>query len=112
MSEHHDRKQTEARFFGTTDLTAMRQYLPVIEINAADGWASINVIHGGGLLPTKVRRPIQSIEFYPGSSSSAQLTIDGHKLWVYAADGGYVEPVAVDVVPLNIGTRCESRASG
>lgn len=112
MSEHYDREQTESRFIETTDLIALRQYLPVIEVEAGDGWESINVIHGGGFLPTKVRRPTQSIMFYPGSSCSAQLTIDGHKLWVYAADGGYVEPVAVDVVPLNIGTRCEFRASG
>lgn len=61
----------------------------MIQVDPKAGWASINLIHGGSILPFKV-------------------SIDGHKLWVYAADGQYIEPVPVDVVPLSAGTRFQA----
>lgn len=54
MSEHDDGEHHKG-LGGLVDADAPAQFLPVIEVNAADGWASINVIHGGGFLPAKVR---------------------------------------------------------
>jgi FtsP/CotA-like multicopper oxidase with cupredoxin domain len=69
------------------------QPLTVSEVNPKNGYASINVIHIGGLFEQK-------------------LAIDGHKFIVYAADGQYVEPQEVDILIVPVGARCMSNTCG
>ena len=64
--------------------------LEVIEVTPAsgdkDGWVALHLIgafHG----------------------ISALVSIDGHPMWVFAADGGYVRPRQVEAVPITNGER-------
>jgi FtsP/CotA-like multicopper oxidase with cupredoxin domain len=41
----------------------------------------------------------------PGGYEILKFTIDGHKMWVYAVDGGYVTPQLVDQIIINNGDR-------
>lgn len=41
----------------------------------------------------------------PGGYEILKLTIDGHKMWVYAVDGGYITPSLVDTITVNNGDR-------
>ena len=58
----------------------------VIEVDANDGWASINLI----------------------SAASVNLftfSIDEHPMWIYSVDGRHIEPILVDAVTLANGNR-------
>ncbi|MBE3111326.1 MAG: hypothetical protein IMZ46_12590, partial [Acidobacteria bacterium] len=64
--------------------------LEVIEVspdpNDDDGWVALHLVgafHG----------------------ISAMISIDGHPMWVFASDGGYVRPRRVEAVPLSNGER-------
>ena len=59
----------------------------MIEVSADKGYASINVVHIGGLYEQKI-------------------AIDGHKFLVYATDGQYIEPQEVDILIVPVGARC------
>jgi hypothetical protein len=67
------------------------QPLSVVEVNAQDGYASINVVHIGGLFEQKI-------------------AIDGHKFLVYATDGQYIQPQEVDILIVPVGARCKYRS--
>jgi FtsP/CotA-like multicopper oxidase with cupredoxin domain len=67
--------------------------LTVIEVNQNHGYASVNVIHIGGLVEQKI-------------------AIDGHKFIIYATDGQYVEPQEVDILVVPVGARCELNPTG
>ncbi|KIW88693.1 uncharacterized protein Z519_10739 [Cladophialophora bantiana CBS 173.52] len=41
----------------------------------------------------------------PGGYELLKFTIDGHKMWVYGVDGGYITPKLVDQVVVNNGDR-------
>ena len=41
-------------------------------------------------------------------SLSLLVSIDGHPLWVYAADGGYVRPIKVETINVPIGERFQA----
>ena len=41
----------------------------------------------------------------PGGYESLKFTIDGHRMWVYGVDGGYITPQLVDQVIVNNGDR-------
>jgi FtsP/CotA-like multicopper oxidase with cupredoxin domain len=41
----------------------------------------------------------------PGGFEALKVSIDGHKMWVYGVDGGYVVPQMVDQVVVNNGDR-------
>lgn len=51
----------------------------IVSVDAKDGWASINLISSSGI-------------------STLEVSIDDHKLYVYAADGRYITPQIVDAV--------------
>src|SRR5690606_17394603 len=64
--------------------------LEVVEVSPAagdeDGWVALHLIgafHG----------------------ISALVSIDGHPMWVFAVDGGYVRPRRVEAVPIASGER-------
>ncbi|KAH0844209.1 Laccase-1 [Fonsecaea pedrosoi] len=57
-----------------------------IDVDAAKGFAALTFIN-------------------PGGYELLKFTIDGHKMWVYAVDGGYVTPTLVDQVVVNNGDR-------
>jgi hypothetical protein len=56
----------------------------IVSVDAQDGWASINIISSAGI-------------------NTLEVSVDNHKLYVYAADGRYITPQVVDavVVPSN-----------
>ena len=58
----------------------------VIEVNQSSGWASLNFIAGM-------------------SAKATQVSVDNHKLWIYAVDGNYVEPQLVDTFLMYNGER-------
>ncbi|EEH41760.1 laccase-1 [Paracoccidioides lutzii Pb01] len=58
----------------------------VITVNPADGWASLNFINSATI-------------------ATFMLSIDEHKMWVYAVDGHYIDPVLVDGIPIANGNR-------
>jgi FtsP/CotA-like multicopper oxidase with cupredoxin domain len=58
----------------------------VIEVDPADGWASINIIN-------------------TASISNLVVSIDEHPMWIYAADGRHIQPVLADVIQLPNGNR-------
>ncbi|KAK2800144.1 hypothetical protein FQN50_008239 [Emmonsiellopsis sp. PD_5] len=58
----------------------------IISVNPADGWASINLIASSSI-------------------TSPIITIDEHKMWIYAIDGNYIDPVLVDGIPSPNGNR-------
>jgi hypothetical protein len=51
----------------------------IVSVDAKDSWASINLISSAGI-------------------STLEVSIDDHKLYVYAADGRYITPQVVDAV--------------
>lgn len=53
----------------------------VVYVDAKDGWASINLISSAGI-------------------NSLEVSIDDHKLYIYAADGRYITPQLVDAVAI------------
>ncbi|OJD14783.1 hypothetical protein AJ78_04905 [Emergomyces pasteurianus Ep9510] len=58
----------------------------IITVDPADDWVSLNFI---------------------SSSTIARfmLSIDEHKMWIYAVDGNYIDPVLVDAAPVPNGSR-------
>lgn len=58
----------------------------VVEVDAAKGFAALTFIN-------------------PGGYELLKFTVDGHRLWVYGVDGGYVTPQLVDQVTVNNGDR-------
>jgi len=60
--------------------------MATFEVDAGKGWAAFTFIN-------------------PGGYELLKFTIDGHKMWVYAVDGGYVTPQRVDQVIINNGDR-------
>jgi FtsP/CotA-like multicopper oxidase with cupredoxin domain len=58
----------------------------VINVNAADGWVSINIISASSI-------------------DNLEVSIDEHPMWVYAVDGRHIEPVQVDVLQAANGNR-------
>ncbi|KIW73163.1 hypothetical protein PV04_01301 [Phialophora macrospora] len=58
----------------------------VISVDAAKGFAALTFIN-------------------PGGYELLKFTIDGHRMWVYAVDGGYITPQLVDQVVVNNGDR-------
>ncbi|KAI9762128.1 MAG: hypothetical protein M4579_000608 [Chaenotheca gracillima] len=57
-----------------------------VEVNARDGWASINLISATSL-------------------KTLAISIDEHPMWVYAVDGRYIEPQPADVIRMFNGER-------
>ncbi|KAM3419072.1 hypothetical protein BST61_g5027 [Cercospora zeina] len=57
-----------------------------IDVDSSLGWTALTFVNPGGLYPL-------------------QLSIDNHKLWVYAVDGQYVEPIVADRILVNTGSR-------
>jgi FtsP/CotA-like multicopper oxidase with cupredoxin domain len=68
------------------DCTPSSGATEVIEVDAAKGFAALTFIN-------------------PGGYELLKFTIDGHRMWVYAVDGGYVTPQLVDQVIVNNGDR-------
>ncbi|EXJ92552.1 hypothetical protein A1O3_01104 [Capronia epimyces CBS 606.96] len=68
------------------DCTPSNGPMATFDVDPAKGWAALTFINPGGLELLK-------------------FTIDGHKMWVYAVDGGYVVPQLVDQVSVNNGDR-------
>ncbi|TAQ87647.1 hypothetical protein B7494_g4011 [Chlorociboria aeruginascens] len=66
--------------------TATDAPLEVIQANPSSGWISLNFV---------------------SSASTDELTasIDGHRMWVYAADGLYIQPQLVDAITFPHGSR-------
>ncbi|KAL8280520.1 hypothetical protein RQP46_007168 [Phenoliferia psychrophenolica] len=60
--------------------------LEVINVDVADGWASLHIVNSGANWETVV-------------------SIDEHTMWVYAADGSYIEPVEVHSISVPMGER-------
>ncbi|KIY01430.1 uncharacterized protein Z520_02982 [Fonsecaea multimorphosa CBS 102226] len=60
--------------------------MATIDVDPAKGFAALTFIN-------------------PGGYELLKFTIDGHKMWVYAVDGGYVTPTLVDQVVVNNGDR-------
>ncbi|OAP57509.1 hypothetical protein AYL99_08247 [Fonsecaea erecta] len=60
--------------------------MATIDVDPAKGFAALTFIN-------------------PGGYELLKFTIDGHKMWVYAVDGGYVTPTLVDQVIVNNGDR-------
>ncbi|KAJ9639586.1 hypothetical protein H2204_003656 [Knufia peltigerae] len=60
--------------------------MATFDVDPAKGWAAFTFIN-------------------PGGFELLKFTIDGHKMWVYAVDGGYVVPQLVDQVMINNGDR-------
>ena len=58
----------------------------VISVDASKGFAALTFIN-------------------PGGYELLKFTIDGHQMWVYGVDGGYVTPQLVDQVIVNNGDR-------
>jgi FtsP/CotA-like multicopper oxidase with cupredoxin domain len=58
----------------------------VVSVDAKDGWASINLISSAAI-------------------NTLEVSIDDHKLYVYAADGRYIIPQVVDAVLVPNGNR-------
>lgn len=61
-------------------------YEEVIEVNPSNGWASLNFVSAA-------------------SAKAAQISIDNHKLWIYAVDGVYIQPKLVDTFLMYNGER-------
>ena len=61
---------------------------PYYSINTTAGaeWVAINFVNGG-------------------SANGLTISIDGHFMWVYAADGSYINPQKVQVITLPLGER-------
>ncbi|KAK4700301.1 hypothetical protein P7C70_g5947, partial [Phenoliferia sp. Uapishka_3] len=68
------------------DCTNTTTPLEVVDVDPAFGWASINLVNGGANYETIV-------------------SIDEHPMWVYAADGSYIEPVEVEAISIPMGER-------
>lgn len=68
------------------DCTPSTGSIASIDVDAAKGFAALTFIN-------------------PGGYEVLKFTIDGHKMWVYAVDGGYVTPVLVDTITVNNGDR-------
>lgn len=60
--------------------------MATFEVDPAKGWAALTFIN-------------------PGGYEMLKFTIDNHKMWVYAVDGGYIKPSLVDQVIINNGDR-------
>lgn len=60
--------------------------IATFDVDPAKGWAAFTFIN-------------------PGGYEILKFTIDGHKMWVYAVDGGYITPQLVDQVIINNGDR-------
>jgi FtsP/CotA-like multicopper oxidase with cupredoxin domain len=60
--------------------------MATFSVNAAAGWAAITFINTGGI-------------------SGLEISIDSHKMYVYAADGRYIEPQLVDALTIFNGER-------
>ncbi|PGH10994.1 hypothetical protein AJ79_05145 [Helicocarpus griseus UAMH5409] len=58
----------------------------VITVEPADGWASFDFISSASI-------------------ASFMLSIDEHKMWIYAVDGHYIDPIHVDGTPIPNGNR-------
>ncbi|EHY54661.1 Multicopper oxidase elcG [Exophiala dermatitidis] len=60
--------------------------MATFDVDPAKGWAALTFIN-------------------PGGFEMLKFTIDSHKMWVYAVDGGYVVPQLVDQITVNNGDR-------
>jgi len=58
----------------------------IIEVDAADGWVSINIIS-------------------TASINNLEVSIDEHPMWIYAVDGRHIQPELVDAVNVPNGNR-------
>lgn len=80
----HDLDDLNAEAFNScTPTTGLTE---TVSVNAQDGWASINLISSAAI-------------------NTLEVSIDGHKLYVYAADGRYIIPQVVDAVTVPNGNR-------
>jgi hypothetical protein len=61
------------------DCTPSEGLNEIVTVDPKDGWASINIISSSGI-------------------NTLEVSIDDHKLYVYAADGRYITPQVVDAV--------------
>ncbi|KAI1628778.1 laccase TilA [Exophiala viscosa] len=68
------------------ECTASFGSMATFEVDQAKGYAAFTFIN-------------------PGGFELLKFTIDGHKMWVYAVDGGYITPQLVDQVVINNGDR-------
>jgi FtsP/CotA-like multicopper oxidase with cupredoxin domain len=68
------------------DCTPSTGETEVIEVDASKGFAALTFIN-------------------PGGYELLKFTIDGHRMWVYGVDGGYIVPQLVDQVIVNNGDR-------
>ena len=69
-----------------TGCTPSNGSIEIIEVDAANGWASINSISAMSL-------------------KSPVVSIDEHQMWVYAVDGHYIKPQLADTVFMYNGER-------
>ena len=60
--------------------------MEIFEVDARDGWVSLNFIGGQSL-------------------ADIIVSLDGHSMWIYEVDGGYVEPRLVDTLSVYHGER-------
>ncbi|RJE17233.1 laccase-1, partial [Aspergillus sclerotialis] len=79
---HIDTLPSDAYFTCTPSTGPMA----TIDVDPAKGFAALTFIN-------------------PGGYELLKFTIDGHRMWVYAVDGGYVTPTLVDQVVVNNGDR-------
>jgi FtsP/CotA-like multicopper oxidase with cupredoxin domain len=60
--------------------------IEIIEVDQANGWASINIISAAGI-------------------SNAEISIDDHPMWIYEVDGRHIQPVVTDAISVFNGAR-------
>ena len=69
--------------------TATSGEVEVVSVDAADGWASINLVSAAGI-------------------DTLEVSIDNHTMYVYAADGAYIIPQPVNAVIIPNGNRYQA----
>jgi len=80
--------------------------LPIIRVDPFLRFAAISIVNMGGMWD--VKGPYTVYEHSIHSLTAGTVSIDNHKMWIYAADGQLVVPQEVDAVNVPLGERFQA----